>query len=63
MKIDGNFIFILIKLPTMLFKFLFQYGSDHLRRPSSSAACLKDVPGTFFSRQNSTWDLYGKRKH
>lgn len=50
-------------MPTMLLKFLFQYGSDHLRRPSSSAACLKDVPGTFFSRQNSTWDLYGKRKH
>ena len=38
-------------------------GSDHLRRPSSSAACLRDVPGTFFSRQNSTWDRYWRLKH
>jgi hypothetical protein len=32
----------------------FKIKADHLRNPSSFAACLRDVPGSFFSKQNST---------
>lgn len=37
--------------------------TDHLRSPNSEAAWLREVPGTFFDRQNSTSDRSLSLKH
>lgn len=37
--------------------------ANHFLSPSSSAACLMLVPGSFFYRQNYTYFLSGSLKH